>query len=404
MFHDCEGGSGVCRRKDGAGRGRIKTVFNLRSWFQREHFFIVEILSERASGTLLCVDGDRNVTFRKTWESPDCSRLGKHFKANRFRGAIIIAADPTLAFTAFLPVRAERDRPRDPLGPVEFENLLAQAVGKAFNQCREEAARELRAEDLDIVLANSRVTHFKIDDHRVVNPLGFQGRTVGAVLELTLTTRDVLNDAKKLFRTRRDFFFTEIGRAELMTLERLEPLPFSLLVLGTTGPSFFFVMAEAATGHLIYRGEFQWSVQSLCDAIMSSLDVSAPVAEKLYRSYLRRETSQSVERFFNRLLKPAERAFFDEARNSRIRGRAYLDSAVALPFPLPYRKRNVMFDELPLRSILERLGFHINLAEWPISERGIVRRLAPFFERYYDTSDSTINQWLRRHLTWLGPV
>mgnify|MGYP001604528586 FL=1 len=219
---------------------------------------VVTVLPDKLSGVFLALNKDKTITLKKTRESKDWAELAKHFRLDRFKGQIIFAADSSMASTVLVPIEAVRDNPSLPLGDVELENLLSQAVGRIFNQCREQAAVELQVDDLEIVLARSKVTNFKVDDHRVISPLGFQAKRIGAVFEITFAFRSLIEDIKQFLGERRDFFFGELGRAELLALHKIQKPPIGFLDLKTAGRSFSFLMDRAAIGYVIYRRELKW--------------------------------------------------------------------------------------------------------------------------------------------------
>jgi hypothetical protein len=370
----------------------------------REYFLVVIILPDKLSCVFLALNKDKTIIPKKTRESKDWAELVKHFRLDRFKGPVIFAADSSMASTVLVPIDVIRDNPALPLGDVELENLLSQAVGRVFNQCREQAAVELQVDDLEMVLAGSKVTNFKVDDHRVISPLGFQAKRIGAVFEITFALRSVLENIKQFLGERRDFFFRELGRAELLALQKIQKPPIGFLDLKTTGRSFSFLMDRAAIGHVIYRREFKWNPYSFRNKIAEYFEVSKDAAYKLYEAYIQGQTSETVRRFLNRIGKPAIQEFLAAVKQAKLKGQVYINSPVTLPFSLPYRAHKIIFNEPPLNFLLEQLGFRIEPVEWPMPPFQILRHLAPFFDYYYNRSDSTINRWLKRRLSWLGSI
>lgn len=368
----------------------------------REYFGVVIILPDKLSGVFLALTKDKTIILKKKGEGKDWPELLKHLSLDRFKGKLIFAADSSLASTVLLPIEVLRDNPALPLGDVELENLLSQAVGRVFNQCREQAATELGADNLEIILARSKVTNFKVDNYRVISPLGFQAKRIGAVFEITFTLRSILENIKRFLGERRNFFFGELSRAELLTLERIQKPPVGFLDLNPAGSSFSFLMEQAASGNIIYRREFKWAPYSFRDKIAEFLGISKDAAYKLYRAYLGGQTSEPVSRFLSRAGKPALQEFSAAVKRAKIKGRVYINSPVILPFSLPYRLNKIIFDSPPLNSLLEQLGFRLEAAEWAMPSSWILQHLSPFFDYYYNKSDSPINRWLKRRLSWLG--
>jgi len=382
----------------------VRFPFSLFS--REEQFFVLEVLPDRVGGVLLSLDRERNLTVRRHWDSfltDGGSRrtdIIRRIRLNRFKGTVIIAADPSLAYTTVVPVLLERESDK-PLAAIELENLLSQAVGRIFNQCRDAASRALGVDDLDAVLVTSRVLDFKVDGHRVMNPVGFRAATVDAVFDLTLTTRAVLAQVRSLIGMRHGFFFTEIGRAELVALRAIQEPPVHLVAVGVPQSSLL-TLRKAAVGHSIQRMVLTWRSDTLRSAIADEWGVSATAAEELYAAYLRGDFSPRAARTMAAVLKPTLTTFFAGLVAHHVRGTVYLTTPLPLPLALPFRRGSVTITEPPLERILTHAGFTLRQPVRGIAPRELFRRLAPFFEFYYDRGDSEINRWLRRHLSWLG--
>jgi hypothetical protein len=376
-------------------------------WRKKEKFFLVEALPGRIGGLLLDVDSDRRVTIRRSWHDLYGRRalgaelLLRRVRSGRFGGTVIISADPSLAFTVSVPVSLERDVKGEPLQAVELENLLSQAIGKVFSQCREIASRALGIDDLDTMLVNSRVLHFKVDGHRIINPIGFKARTVDAVLDLTLTTRAVFERVRKVAGAQPYAFFTETGGAELAGLQALDPMSVNLLITGVPG-SVLFNSHRTASGYDVRRASIDWRSDCLRNAVADAWNVSVRTADELYASYISGHLSPAAARAFAKILYGAFKPLLTLLATHRIKGTVYVQGSVPLPVALPFKRGAFVLAEPPLDALFEHFGFSLSLVPHGIASRELVRRLAPFLEFYYDKSDSSINRWLRRHLHWLG--
>lgn len=359
-------------------------------------------------GVVLTLDHGRRLAIERVWED---ERAGggrsrspgpvRTMLRKRYRGSVVIAADSSLAYTTVVPISLKRDSAQAPLVPIELENLLSQAVGKIYNQCREAASRELGVNDLDTVLAHSKIVNFKVDGHRVMNPVGFRARTVEAVFDLTLTSRDVLRDVQALLASRDNFFFTEISRAELMSLRTVFEPPLNVLTLGVPR-SLLSTMRSAAVGFNIHRTVIKWRPDACVNALVDEWNVPSKAARDLYGLYLSHALSANLERALSRLFAPSLKRLFDGVRALKLRGAVYTTSESPLPFGMPCAKGRTVLEDPPLLKILDHFGFHMDFDDAPIGREHLFRRLAPFIEFYYDKSESPINRWLRRHLHWLG--
>ena len=368
-------------------------------FFRKEKFLLIEISRRKTSGLLLSLDSAKKLRLEKFWESPKESKFLGYLKGIGTIKKTIIAVEPEFSFTTVIPLSLQRENVREPLEKVELENLLAQAVSRVFNQYRQEAGRELNIDELDVILADSRVTNFKVDGNQVINPLGFRAKEIRAVFEMTFSTRQVFSEIKSFLKNNDDFFFTEIGRAELRAIHKISPPPVNLLMLGGDR-SYFFSMEKTAAGWLMARKEPRWSTSGLPKIISGHWSVSEKAAVGLYRAYLQKNVSPAVEKYFKKIFTPAIDSLLRQMQKFKPSGKIYLDADEA-PMALLTERRSAL-GEFPLDAFLEKAGFGINANKWFPEQSRVFRKLAPFFEFYYDKSNTDINHWLRRRLHWLG--
>lgn len=373
----------------------------LKFFKPRESFLIIEISPEKISGLLLGLGSDKKLTARKYWEETSWAKMSRRQDLRHLVKNIIVAADSNLAYTATVPVTLDREDPKEPLSSAELENLLSRAVSKVFNQCRQEAGRYLKVDDLDIVLAASRVVNFKIDGHHVLNPLDFSAKRIETVLELTLTVRNVLDSLKSFLKNGRNFYFTEIARAELVTLGQREKGPISLLYLGENN-SMVLTTDPSPIGHIFSRGHLRWQTKDILRALAREWSLPEESARAIYGMHLEKKLSERGHKSVHKIIEPVRKSLIQAIDASSLRGKVYLDSSIPLFIDLPLRRGKASIEGLPVKEVVQHFGFIWDCSECKISEYSAFRMLAPFLEYYYDHSDTTLNRWLKRHLSWLG--
>jgi hypothetical protein len=374
---------------------------NFKFWSGEEDFLLIEIGPHELNAALVAFDSEKRLRPKRIWRNTTWNALSGPVNLRRFVKHVVFAVDSSLAYTAIIPMRILRDNPSSLLFGTEFENLLAQEAGKFYNQCRLDASRELGMDDLDMVLAHSRVGSFKVDGHPVINPIGHKAQKFEAVLELSLTTREVMENARDFLKGRQNFFFIEIGRAELLALERVGRLPLKMLRLGHESSSL--VTAEdALVGHSINQIKMSWGLRSLTDAIMQEWGVDRATAAELYESYLYRDMAPRAGEFFSKVLAESMVPLFNLLAQAKLKGRVYVETPIPLPFELPLKRGKLELEYPPLGRLLDQFGFHLRMVDWPLPGNRLLALLAPFLAYYHDRSDSTVNRWLRRHLNWLG--
>lgn len=372
---------------------------------------LISLFSERERFLVVHADGAHMKTFQLALDKEralvpeDIQEYERPVKERRagtpaFPGPVIIAVEFPHAMVASFPIRFEREHPKDPIIAIELENALAQAVGKAFTQSRKDAGELFGVDELDVMLAGSAVVEFAVQGHRVMNPVGFTGKIVTGVLELTLTRRDLLEDIHRLVG-RRDFFFTHMGRAAVKGLEDMGKAPMALVKTDEEG-SWVASMGGKKSGSLLRNTPITWSPSEFLSSIEDAWGVSHETAKRIYDAYCEGRVSERSRQFLRRLFEEDLKALCAELAVQKIPPRVCLVSPVRFPEPFPFKKGKYLFVEPPHDGVVKRIGvvFAPGGAKRASGEWFMV--LAPLVEWYSNKSDSTINHWLRRHLNWLG--
>lgn len=380
----------------------------------REKFLILEIAPSGTSGLFLSVDEEKNLIFEKITRNIDLKKFfhspvrnvtqksweGKYlFKSHR---KVIASVDSSLATTIPIPLDLPREQssPKEEIVLPELENMIAQAMGKVFNQCRSEAAKRLKIHEIDTILVGAKARNFKIDNSLVINPVGFTGKKISLLLELTFTGRKLFEDLKEFFNSPEEFFFAESSQTRLSSLARARKLPLNLMVLDGAGTSVFILEKAKDQYPVLYRENLSWNMEGLFRQIMEETSVSRDVAIEMYHAYVDGKMSENAERAFKRSIDPSIEKFLEEIEKGKLKGFIYVDSEHELPFKLPYKHTGATFDQFPLSEILQQVGF-ADMQGGDDEQSVLSRHLLPFVEAYFDKGNSDINQKLRRRLHWL---
>ena len=363
------------------------------------------------------MDEDRNIIFEKRVKNIDLKKFfaspmrnvtQKSWEGNYFFKAhrkVIAAADSSLATTIPIPLDLPREHGAENSEVVlpELENMIAQAMGKIFNQCRSEAAKRLGIHEIDTIMVGAKARNFKVDGHLVVNPVGFTGKKISLLLELTFTGRALFEDLKQFFNAPEDFFFAESAQARLASLARARKLPLNLIVdEGPRGASLF-IFQKTKDGHpVLYREKMAWSFDVLFMRIAAELGVSEAAAREMYRAYLGKAMSESAARAFKKIHRSGGGAVFERDREGKAEGIRLCGCGArsAVPAAAPARRRHVRAVSRWRRSSSSS-GSPTGKGDCG-PDAVISRHLLPFIEAYFDKSNSDINQKLRRRLHWLA--
>ncbi|MEK7195563.1 MAG: hypothetical protein AAB655_02620 [Patescibacteria group bacterium] len=367
----------------------------------REKFLILKIKPENNRFLFLGIDGDKKIHLEKFRENVPLSGLSPSFMSGLGKRRIILAADPSVATTIFLPLNMERAKEsiHKPITDLELEDSISRVMGRTFSQNRAEAAKELGLDELDTILVSARVADIEVDRHAVLDALGAIGARIGGLLELTFTNRDVFENLQQFLNSKNQFFFTESARANIALFRRLSSPPVSFLSLGLRRSEFF--LAGRRGEKPITRGILDWSFGSIVGSISGEFGTSDDASAGIYGKYLNNDLSPSLRRHLDRVLRGPMELFAKEIKKSGLRGMAYVHSPMPLPFGLPHKLGRLSLNELPLNDVLGRSGFGLSPSFLGLDGGEIFMSLAPFFEFYHDKGDSEINHRLRRRVHWL---
>lgn len=72
----------------------------------------------------------------------------------------------------------KREKPEMNINLAELKNIVYKIQGDSFAKARKKIAWETGTDEVDLKLINSVISSIKIDDYKVSNPLGFQGKKV----------------------------------------------------------------------------------------------------------------------------------------------------------------------------------------------------------------------------------
>ncbi len=279
--------------------------------------------------------------------------------------------------------------------------MLGKMLISISNEERARAAQALHVEELNAVLVQSRITSPVVDGRETINPVGQPGKKLEAVFEITFTTRDIFEQWRNFFNSHDGFRFVDMSRAHLSAISKVKPSPVSLIMFEKKRTRFYGA-DESKKKVSTKKGQVHWTLHSLLEPIMETWGVGEYAAQGIYEAYLRKEVSGEVEKIISKLLKPVIRNLAPALAKTKLKGKVHVYSQFSLPFPLPKKIGNVVLEELPLSSLLEKLGFEQRTAGFP--PHRIFHYLVSFLEFYYDKENSPANRWLKRRVHWLTPV
>jgi hypothetical protein len=373
------------------------TWFNL--FDRREKFFVLLIAPEKISAVLFAVTRDRSVGCEKFWSDFPLESSRRWWSKIRPNWTVIAAVSPNLAYTANVSLQLRRDDGgKTPLTFPELENLLSRGMNQEFIKYRRVASQSLGVTDLDMVLADSRVTDFKIDGHRVHSPIGFTSHHLQTAVEITFIHR-TLYELLRNFIRRPNFFFTSLARAKLTVLRKIYQPPFALAVLESPHSAVFQV-GNYVIGHQDERQDLPWSAKEFLQVFMETWGVNEEIARDLYDLHRKEQLPTVVEEYVAKQFRLISDRLEESLRAVSVLGKVLVTSQEDIPLA----SRRFSFEKISLPLILEKMGFSLSGSLWPLPGYEQFSYCAPFLDFFSDQGSPEINRWLRRRLHWLGAM
>lgn len=366
-----------------------------------ESYLVIEVLPGKKRAVLLSVSDERAVKIRRAWDDFSLARYSDKVRPLRFTPRVVVSAHPSLVYTASVPARVERDNPLAPLGPVEMENILGQALTRIFNAQRSVAAKHLGVEELDAVLVQSRVSNITLDGKDLISPIGVKGKKIHMDFEITFTSRELFEQWRNFFNAAGGFHFADISRAHLFAFKKAGAQNARALILGEAESSFH--APQAATVNAKSRGQVKWGIASLTQPLRSHWGLSEKSARDLYGLYVQKALSAPMAQRVQGLISGALRDLEKKMAKTSLSDDFYVAGDLALPIEELSIKGAVK--EYPLSCVMEASGFTLEPGfESVLAREKLPGILAAILEFYYDKDNTPANMWLKRRVHWLTPI
>lgn len=335
---------------------------------RKEKFLLLDVSPKKISGILISLDDRKKIKKEKSWENLEKLRSSRSQAFIPGVNRVIAACDPELAFKIFIPLSMAREENFEAIGRVELENLIAQAISKIFNHYRREASLVLGVDELDTILADSNVSEFEVDGHKVINPLGFNPKEIRAMIEMTFTARKTFERVKAI-KKNGDFFFTEKGQAQASAAKRTGAKKADFLRIGA-GKSYFY--PEERSGAFYKRNEIGWSISDIISEICGSWSLNEEAARAIYDYYAREDVSRPMDRHLAKIFSKPVKALASHVKRMKTGGKVRVTGAVPANLLGRDQFQEINFDDFSAKS-----GFSFDESEFG-SKAEAFRQLAPF--------------------------
>lgn len=330
---------------------------------------------------------------------------------------IILILEPRLATTVHVPAKIIRDEGRKVIDEADMDNLISQAVWQVFDRYRAWSADKMSLDDLDVLLVDVKIRNLRIDNHRVLNPLGFPAKTAEVFLSQTFAPRDFFEMIRVLLPQNHFAFIAEAGVIGAEVLARLAPQKSKGIAFvdftALRSDVYVALSGENCIEKIIYADSFDLGRRDLYANFGKNFLVHAPIAELMMRRYVQGEVSTALAKKVERLVRQEWSLFCDGLASIVADSRdlksvnniqVFLHAPERLPelfYAEPIRLRDGRKLELltvALRDIAAQLGFQI----YSPHHQCAFFTTAAIFD-LYNYTDGWLNKVANRRLRWLMP-
>ncbi len=387
-----------------------------------DRFLVLEIFEHGLRGASIQANFlDKELKVVKVRNSPatlttgqsDLKKLVKKFgRLGKYK--IIVGLDSHLASTIYSSIILPREKYKELIDEPELDNLLSQAIWKFFDRSRNKVAGKMSVADLDILLTDVRIRGIKLDGHKVVNPLGFNAKTVEVQFSQTFLSRGLIDSLKEALPLNQVVLMSENGTAWSSVIAKATAgdgdagqKNFLLANVFPSKTQLFFSNGSQNS----YHDQFHWGENNLKQSLCADLAVDEQVSALIMDRYIRADASATfrhrLESMVLREMTTLSRALENASKRTDTRV-IYVNPFFHLPdiFAASFKNqfsRSVQLRPLTLDLISQKFGFEIKFKH-SADARNSFSLLAAVIEWYLAPQDDKMSQLAKRRVRWLSPV
>jgi len=341
---------------------------HLKFLSQVDYFFVVEVLGSILRCSLISVAGgnkqisvDSSLQFELSDSSAESLARTLAMAKKKFRLPVTVRTIALLDYSRSAvmsgSVSLMRSDSKSEIKQAELENLVSQGLWKVIAAHREIAATRMGISDARVRLADADVLKVRLNNHRVVNPIGFPAKTIEISYRETFVDQSVLHVLN-----------AELTEDNLTTIVEGPAVLASLVARRNPNHDFLFIYV-GATESIVYlvnqmiisrMDTFAWGASTLFGSMARQFSVDEQGVIEIINRYARHEVSPMMRRAVERSAS-GELAILSNGIASHQPADAALPVFVHAAMPLP----DVIFNS----EFSGRLGLNLMLTE--VNERYI---------------------------------
>lgn len=397
----------------------MKIVNIIKAYLRRgDRFLVVEILKHFIRVSLIKTNfEERQLHLLKSVEKPlavgdnlekvleSLKKVVASFgKISKYK--IILNLNSRFVTTIHSSISLVREKSKIPIDEADLDNLVSQAIWKFYDRQRGKVASKMQINDLDVLLSDAQIKGIKLDNHKVVNPIGFSAKSVEFQLSATFTARDCINGLKTILPREQVVFIGEDGPTLAYLISHSCKESSFLAASISPEETALFVAKENAINFL---DTFSWGELTLKNALADYLSVSSEVAGEILKKYALGQTSlfftRRIEKFLLDELQVFANGLDSFLKKTDVRT-VYIQSFFHMPpvvFTQAFRNRfSQSVRILPVYDGLigEKLEFDLKLNKgYEISNS--FSAISGIMANYFYPQSEQIKKIAKRRIRWL---
>lgn len=323
----------------------------------------------------------------------------------------IFGPDNVASFTEKL--RGTRGNPKEPVSTNEIDSFISESVWRMFDRNKIQGARQFGVSGTDVLLADMKISGFKLDDKSPIDPIGQLGGEFGATAAQTFVKRSYFEKiAEVMPRKAKIAGVCESGAISAALIDRIvEQKNFLLAEVGQSRVNVYWNDGKKTA----FNDFFDWGAERLEKICSEFFGTPREISAKIVEAYASRKFSDSLKKKIEKLWngEMTELARGIKSAGDRLKTRNFF-----IDFPNLNEARNLTPDKIFSKIILLGDGTQpMKYFGFSVSDNRPIKfsHAAVIIENYFTPKEETdgtehstrtvclVNYFAKRRMKWLMP-
>ena len=226
-------------------------------------------------------------------------------------------------------VTLKRPKPSETITESEMDQFVHKGFWDFLNRYRAMAAKKMKTSDSDLIMAYVQVRDVSIGNHKMYNPVGFEGKELNLKIRGTFVPRETLPSLERFKDWGRIFVFES---ASVLGDFLPESGSFSVQI-GENSTSVFKVHGNEKA----FETSYNWGTGAFTNGVAAELGIDETLAGVIIRLYFENKVSVKVKKWLDGRVNESVRELADLLeplkKKPRLAGRKSIFPAVSRIFP-----------------------------------------------------------------------